>query len=174
MKNLLLIISFFVISFTTKANDKDSTSISNFKHEVGFHAGSTSGYGPSYRVWYKKFGIQVATLPFFNKNKGISENSNFVYGISLNYKLQQNRFVDLYGVASFTSSISKQTIYTVFPANQTIINKQTNSSIGIGLGLDFKITPELILSTQMGYGIYGIENFYQGNIAGGISLLYKL
>lgn len=169
MKNLLFIILISGISFSSKANTKDSSKVSVFKHEVGFHAGSTSGFGPSYRIWYKKIGLQVTLLPYYINFKEGYSNSNLVSGFSLNYKIQQNKFVDLYGFANFSSNFSKQ-IY--FPNNQS--NKYVNYNLGLGLGFDFKITPEFILSTQMGYGLYSIQSLINGNIAGGISLLYKL
>jgi hypothetical protein len=174
MKNILLIISILIFSFSTKAQGKDTSKVSNFKHEVGFHAGSTSGYGPSHRIWYKKIGLQVTLLPYFMNYNKSNKNSSLVYGLSLNYKLQQNKFVDLYGFANFSSNLSKQVYYPYDPTQQVISNKSIKSNIGLGLGFDFKITPEFILSTQIGYGIYQIEKFYQGNIAGGISLLYRL
>jgi thioredoxin-related protein len=174
MKNLLLIISILIISFSSKAHDKDTSKVSNFKHEVGFHAGSTSGYGPSYRVWYKKIGLQVTLLPYFMNYEKSNKNSSLVYGLSLNYKLQQNKFVDLYGFANFSSNMSKQVYYPNDPTWSVETNKSIKSNIGLGVGFNFKITPEFILSTQIGYGLYQIEKLYQGNIAGGLSLLYKL
>lgn len=176
MKRFLFTLTILFFCATSIAQDKDTTHQSNFQHEVGFHAGSTSGYGPSYRMWYKNFGIQISFLPTYKHyNSGIysATRTNIVYGISLNYKLKHNKYVDLYSFINYSSNYSKNVNLNDFPPYNTV-STSINSNIGAGLGFDFKITPALILSTQMGYGIYGIEKFYQGNIAGGISILYKL
>jgi len=172
MKNFLIIL-FLLISAKGLAYEKDSLKTSNFKHELGFHIGSTSGYGLSYRVWYKKIGLQASFYP--NINKGNNTNYTFVYGVNLDYKLKQSKFVDAYYFVGGSAS-SKKTYNTCYFEPWLCSEPKFHHSInlGTGLGLDFKFADAMVLSTQFGYGIYSINNFYQGNIAGGISLLYKL
>jgi len=170
MKNLLFIILISGISFSSKANTKDSSKVSVFKHEVGFHAGSTSGFGPSYRLWYKKFGFQVSALPTVSKY--LTENVlNFNFGFNFNYLIQENEHVDFYSFVNTSINYYhyKSTLY--LPYENT---NHTDQNIGFGAGFDFKFLEIMTFSTQFGYGFYNITNSLNGNFTAGASLLYRL
>jgi hypothetical protein len=175
MKKKLLILTLIVLPFLGYGHKEDTTK--TFSHEIGFHIGSTSGLGPTYRLWYKKIGLQVAFLPVGSFNQSFNYYYyNIFAGLSLNYKLQQNKYSDLYAFLSTSTQFSKDfgyyfgiESYASFP-----ITKSYSTNVGFGLGFDFKFAKVMLLSTQIGYGFYDINDLYRGNIAAGIGLMYKI
>lgn len=177
MKKLTIIISIVLgLNFNALSFSKDSSKTSNFKHELGFHIGSTSGFGPAYRIWYKKMGLQVAFLPntrFYGKNN-FDSYTNLTYGLSLNYLIKENKYVDFYTFLSTSTRSIKQNNCFIEPWLCNEPKFVHSSNIGLGFGFDFKMLKVLKLSTQIGYGVYDIQNLPKGTIATGIGLLYTL
>ncbi len=179
-KSISILIIILSLNFNAFSFSKDSTKTPNFKHELGFHIGSTSGFGPAYRIWYKKIGLQVSALPLtrFHGKNSLNNYTNLTYGLSLNYLIKKNKYVDFYSFLS--SSTRSEKLDNCYFETWLCYEYETNfkfihsTNVGLGLGFDFKFLKVMKLSTQIGYGVYSIQSLTKGNIAGGISLLYQL
>jgi hypothetical protein len=60
MKRYLLLFSLCLCTILSTAQE---TSKNKFSHRVGLNFGGVTGFGPSYRYWPGKFGIQLTFLP---------------------------------------------------------------------------------------------------------------
>ncbi|MGV6860176.1 MAG: hypothetical protein ACWA41_00300 [Putridiphycobacter sp.] len=168
MKTLLLTFTLFV-GLTVFGQSPDTTS-TLFKHEVGFHVGSTSGYGPSYRLWYKKFGFQVSALPMTSISS-TDKLLDLVVGVNLNYMVQENDHVDFYTFVNTSLNYYHYKSILYLPYEN---ENRTYQNIGFGAGFDFKFLEVMTFSTQFGYGFYNITNSLNGDFTAGASLLYRL
>lgn len=141
-------------------------------HHIGIFASSGSGSGLSYRYWPNKLGVQVTTLPIFNRNGGHDIN----IGANLLYTIQRHKFIDLYAFLGneFINSRIKYSMYDEF-GNLTQIDETYNRyNASLGLGLKINFLEVLDISTQAGYGVFNINNSPYTNISAGIGLYYHL
>jgi len=121
-------------------------------HYAGFHAGSTTGMGFSYRYVKQKWGVQLTTIPVFNNDFFAMSN-----GFSLLYTIAEHEKVDVFGYVGQHLLISRQNEW-VWDEDYTNYEEQRVSNYfwgtGIGAGVNYKLTDYLIMSTQVGYGMY--------------------
>lgn len=154
MKYFILILLFNLTTFFSFGQSKDSlNSISH--HNLGFHTGSTTGIGLSYRYWHNRLGVQATGFPFISKDLG----TYYSLGLSLLYVLKDNKKADLFGyIGNHFIKLSNKTTY--------------NLGVGIGLKIDF--FEVLDFSIQAGYGIYSIQDSPSSLPTGEIGLYYHL
>jgi len=155
MKKLALIFGLvFCLGYTTTAQSNDTIKpfTYNHKHNIGLHAGLTTGIGISYRYWPTKLGIQLTSIPI------ISNKRTFVSaGITALYTLNDGQKVDLYGYFGNHILYSKTTksIGITQPGQPTtIIKESTNYNVGVGFGFKIDINQDLNFNLQAGYGVY--------------------
>jgi len=172
--------SFFILFFvciTAIAFPQDSRS----SHYIGIHAGSTTAYGLSYRFWPNKLGLEFTTLPTFQKipptNKNLI-NSTISTGLSILYKIKENKIVDLYAyVGGFTLFKKTHTAEYEGGSYQTIYIKheQLDLNLGLGIGTRFKFLEVMDFNLQLGYGMYKINqpNQFYSQVAGEVGLYYN-
>ena len=154
MKYLLafsLLIFSVQIAFSQEAVPSDVPE--EYQHGIGFSANSVSGIGLSYRYWPAKTGIQFSFLPV------IGEFDTWISaGVAGLYSIKKNQKVNLYGFLG---------IHYLYADGDASLNT------GIGPGFEFILGEVVGLNLEFGYGIYGGQSI-STNIAGGLSLYYKL
>ncbi len=154
MKKLnFLILSLIISTSGLLAQEEENVRTS---HKFGFHAGSTTGIGFSYKFQPKKLGIQVVGAPFFLNN------GNIFYSLGLNglFRFQESRKID---------------VFAYFGNNLISVQQERMYNIGIGGGMDIHLWPKVLdLSLQLGYGIYDVNNQPLSFIAGEIGIHYVI
>lgn len=134
-------------------------------HSFGFHLGSTTGMGLSYRYLPNKLGVQATFLPVFNGDGGLFISSGF----SIMYKIQSSRRVDLFGY------LGNHFIYRENP-NYGFEGKNINRSYQMGLGAGINLhawIDVLDISFQLGYGVYNVNKSPRSLPAAEIGFYYK-
>jgi hypothetical protein len=174
-----IILSLFLIAFTLSSIAQVGTEdFTPSKHFIGLHAGSTTGYGLSYRYWPTKFGGEITTSPKINADNTYSIST----GLSLLYKLKENEKYSIYSYLGNSLLLTKfenwdynQGVWD--PNNQngqyTVTTKkyaQYNASIGLGYKVNF--WQNLDFNLQAGYGVYDLTNAIYTNVTGEIGLYY--
>jgi len=155
MKQIILTLLFSILTALSFGQKKDSIDASISNHHIGFHVGSTTGIGLSYRYWYKKFGIQATGFPVISKDFG----TFFSAGVSLLYILKDNKKVDLFG----------------YIGNHIInFNDKPLFNLGVGIGLKIDFLEVLDFSLQTGYGIYNLQDSPSSLLTGEFGLYYHL
>jgi len=150
----VLITSLVMMSFSICSSFAQDEFVQH--HKAGFHAGSTTGIGFSYKYQPKKLGIQVVGAPFF-----FSGGDSFLsLGISGLYRLQESRKID---------------IFTYLGNNMIFAFQEMRYNLGVGAGIDLHIWPSVLdLNIQAGYGIYAINTDPMSLVAGEIGLHYLI
>lgn len=126
----------------SEAQNEDSAPIENkvkIGHGLGFAAGTTSGYGLSYRIFFNRLGIFLTYAPYQNE-----EESTYVlgYGFLLNLVEGEKAIFFLYQ----SNVLIKQ--------GGTADNAGTYSNHGLGLGIELIIAKAVGFNLMGGFGIY--------------------
>ena len=178
MKKIIIISLISLLSISLNAQSKSEMGkvnhSDNTKHYFGLHAGSTTGYGFSYRYWPTKLGVQVTALPVFRKGGDY----NVSTGLTLLYTLRDENVVDFYSYLG-QHLISQKNSYGgyydpslgIFTQGKTNYNTIYNVGAGVGFKFDSKFVD---LNIQVGYGAYDIINDINTNIAGEIGIYYHI
>ncbi|MEX2483124.1 MAG: hypothetical protein WED10_01100 [Brumimicrobium sp.] len=167
IKAVLTVLIFF-ISFVLLSQEgikNESSDSSSPAHSLGFHLGSTTGMGLSYRFLPKKLGIQATFLPVFNGNGGMFLSS----GLSILYKLKSSRRVDLFGYLG--NHLTYRESAPGFYGEQ---NVNRNYHVGLGAGINLHAWIDVLdISFQMGYGVYSVNENPRSLPAAEIGFYYK-
>jgi hypothetical protein len=174
MKKIILSLIVLASVFNSVAQDEKETFISP-KHFIGLHAGSTTGYGISYRYWPTKFGGEITSSPRFERD-GLYTVST---GLSFLYKLKENKRYTIYSYVGNSLLATKQNEYTsifnqvtgtYFTISTIEKREEYNASIGFGYKVNF--WQNLDFNLQAGYGFYDLTNDLYTNFTGEISMYY--
>lgn len=149
MKNLVF---FIFVMFMFQVSSAQETESPSKNHHVGFHVGSTTGVGVSYRYWPKRWGIQVTGTPFFRRG-----DRYIIGGLSAMYKIVDGNRVDFFGYLG--NEIIHQSVKLWVYDSATGGSKQQRFrdnvfNIGLGLGLKFDIGKAINLNIQGGWAVY--------------------
>lgn len=125
-------------------------------HRVGFHAGTTTGVGFSYKYQPSKFGLQVVGMPIFDGEGNILTS----FGLSGLYRISELRRADIIG----------------FLGNHLFIGRtDIGYHLGIGAGIDLHLWPGVLdLNVQAGYGLYYLNEQPLSLLTGEIGLHYVI
>jgi len=161
-----LIILYFTVSmnFAQSLNDISAPKKKR-NHYIGMHAGSTTGYGVSYRYWPGIYGVQLTLFPYIS-----SENSRLSLGVSGLMKVHQMEKIDVFLYLGNSFRYFRDKNY--YDYNQYYTDTYLNWSIGFGGGLNIRIAKVLRLNVMMGLGNYDVLNDYQLTYAGEIGFYY--
>jgi len=167
----LKIVTFLVIlcfgasmSFAQSLNDISAPKKKR-NHYIGMHAGTTTGYGISYRYWPGIYGVQLTLFPYISAN-----NSRMSVGVSGLMKVHEMEKLDVFLYLGNSFRYYSDEVY--YSNNQTGTSTYFNWSIGFGGGLNIRIAKVLRLNVMMGLGNYDILNDYQLTYAGEIGFYY--
>ena len=165
MKKLPFILFVLIpfLSFSQAQEDNEINNTPQFKHNLGFGAGFTTGYGLSYRFFPKKLGAQVNFAPFMDEYT-----SRYSIGLTLLLRLVQTEKTSFY-IYQGNHYFIEESKYRNFNGNSSNINSYSNNGIGLGLEL---IAGKRVAFNLMG-GYAGIENFEKINFTSEIAIYYK-
>jgi len=167
-----IILSLLVMSFTLSSIAQDEKkATSSPKHHLGLHAGTTTGYGISYRYWPTKFGGEITASPRFETGGRYTVST----GLSFLYSLKENEKYTLFTYFG-NSILAKKSNYQIY--NQTTgiytneIKKTTDYNASIGFGVKVNFWENLNFNLQGGYGFYDITNDINTNFSAEIGMYY--
>jgi hypothetical protein len=125
-------------------------------HRIGFHAGSTTGVGFSYKYQPSKFGLQVVGMPIFDGDGNVLAS----FGLSGLYRFSELRRADLFG----------------YLGNHIFLGRTDwGYHLGIGAGVDWHVWPGVLdINFQAGYGVYYLNDRPLSLLTGEIGLHYLL
>jgi len=166
MKHLLLFIILLSLVFKLSAQDNsDSTNnngIKKFRSEIGVAAGSTTGFGLSYRQFYKDFGVQLTFCPIeLNKEALI-----FSSGVAFIYHIQQSKKLNFFVYQGNMMNIVRE-----YYSNGAY-SVSDGFSNGIGLGLEIIKLEKVGINLMCGYAYYHLSEHF--SMTGEIGFFYKL
>jgi len=153
MKSFLILISFII--FTSNIFAQIETNPNNC-HQLGIHAGFTTGFGISYRYWPGILGLQLTITPIKIDESwtDIMDVKNFFFFNELedNYKL-----TSLGLTALFKLHQGKKARFFSYIGNHYLITTE-NEYYNIGAGFGFAVESEVSFNIMIGYGAYDIIN----------------
>lgn len=175
MKHLITLLFAGFLGITSIAQDdqinEKGLTFKKSTHQVGLHAGSTTGLGFSYRYWPKKWGVQVTGIPVFGQGYSFTS-----MGLSGLYMFNENKIVDFYGYLGNHLVLTTDK-YSYIDQNGNPVtqkNNQTTYNAGLGFGLKFKFLEVLDFNIQTGYSVLDITDQPFSMIAGEVGLYYHL
>lgn len=148
----------------TDDEDEFENTPANFEHEIGFHAGMSTGIGPSYRHWFDRFGIQVTAMPI--------KTSSWFYmngGLTAMYSIQNYRKVRIFGYWG------NCVIHEHYASNY-YINNNSHTKYNTGVGFGFSLGHIVALNLQAGYGAFDLFGGYDRltlSLTGEVGLYYR-
>lgn len=144
------------------------------RHEVGFSAGTTTGLGPTYRLWLNRYGIQI------NAHTALKENREFYkFGYCFFFSLLRtpvnNFFLYQGNNIRFISEYQMRSNWPISwdPMPYTNYTQKGDASLGLGYELfqgPGKLNP-IGLSIMTGLGAY--DNLKTISYSAEIAVLYK-
>ena len=165
MKKIAFILLFL---FTIQAKSQDIAA-RKYIHQIGLHAGFSTGTGLSYRYWPKKIGVQATILPIkFSKDKSDLTGANeFIGGIFPFDEYQEFISMGLTGLIKFNETKNLQ--FFGYWGNHYLITlekdynydlvyhenkeeKKYNTALGVG----FTTKSPVGVNLMIGYGVYDV------------------
>jgi hypothetical protein len=173
MKTKLLFVLFLMAtsSFTLFGQSKtelDSIAKAGrkFANSIGIGAGTTTGYGFSYRYFGRKNGVQINFFPLIdNANKTATISA----GLTLLHKLFVAKKTNLYLYLANSYLYNKSSSYYY---NYNYINSYTEKwNTGLGVGFEWDTEKSLVLNIMAGYAQY--NSFQTLTLAGEAAIYYR-
>jgi len=126
-------------------------------HQLGVHAGTTTGVGLSYRYWPGKVGFQATLLPYKNEAEGTEDHEIGRFYPFSDLELPGGQFVSigltgLAGIKQFGRSL----MFAYWGNHLLLLDDQSVFSSGIGIG--FSYDAPVSFNLMLGYGAYDITN----------------
>jgi len=127
---------------------------SDFDHEIGVHAGFTSGIGLSYRYWPGTFGLQTTFLPIFGQ-----ENKFISFGVTGLAMLKDNSNVDLF----------------LYLGNHWLFTNDdpTQWNVGLGPGVEIEMGNDFVFDIMVGYALYDLNESLRSSVTGEVGVYYR-
>jgi hypothetical protein len=150
------------------------------RHELGFSAGTSSGYGYAYRLWHGKLGGQIVFMQYHR-----SYIERYVLGLTFMHTLIRNEISNLFIYLS-NGYIARNRYYKAglnyssrlessYFLNEAQTNRKRILSHGIGIGYEVYSMPGKLnpfgLSFMSGLATY--HNFTRANLTAEISVMFK-
>ncbi len=166
---ILILTLLFLLPSELLAEENQSSG----KRGIGFHAGSTTGVGLSFRYWPESIGFQATFLPI------VTEDYRFIsFGVAGLYTLHQHDNLSLIGYTGFRLHREFQHNNSGWQSNPNI--DQITFGFGLGPGFKYEYSQVLTANFMIGYGLYieddrllGEETSFRLNITGEAGIFYK-
>ena len=168
MKNSILILIMLLSTISIFAQ-KDSPSIDNFtsKIMIGTSFGTTSGSGISARYVSNNSGVTFTILPNYVRNENFSH-TNLNMGLSYNYYVRTNRYVD------FSMKVSARRQQGGLFSYWTDNPDRVRVNLGIGPEINFHLLPEIDVDVHLGYGLYDITKSLNSSLSASVGFYYNI
>lgn len=166
MKKIFVIVVCGLIVANLVAQERDSTR-NKWTNEFGFHAGSTTGIGLSYRYWPKKLGVQFTILPVK------SPDETFVsVGLTALYSIYNSRHIHFYGYLGNTVLVNNYKRYYYFTDDDSY-ERVHSTKYNIGFGPGFGVGTRVRFNIMLGYGFYDVTDEFNIYPAGEMGLYFR-
>lgn len=162
MKHLITVVLFCFLALIIKAQEQQNSDKTEYKklykHSIGVGAGSTTGFGISYRYFPKKLGFQVNFVPFY---EDYGSEALISAGLTLLYNLKETKYSALYAYFGnhylHNSYGGNLNIFT--PLTQNYYYRKSNNdsefyNSGVGVGIEFSTKKQVTLNIMGGYAQY--------------------
>ncbi len=146
MKVLIITLLLSAIMFASAQEFPESK-----KHQVGIHAGFTSGIGISYRYWPDKLGMQITFIPI---------------------KSDEKTFVSL-GVTGLLTLKEKKYFKPFLYLGNHYVYTREDQEYNIGIGPGFSVGSIVRFNFMMGYGFYDVLETFNTFPTMEIGVYYK-
>lgn len=123
--SLLFLLLLFPLSF--QAQQADSSDV--FQNEAGFVMGSTVYYGPAYRIWWRRFGLQASLYASYAWDRRGDRFRGMRPSLTLYFKPLDFQKIDILLYKGFGWNYREQR-RSIFPYEET-----WSGSVGIGIDL---------------------------------------
>jgi hypothetical protein len=173
---ILMLLSYLLLNSDLRAEGEiDTMKTLRIRHELGFAAGSSIGYGPAYKIRINRF----AAMGTFAPNVRMGREQYFA-GLSFQYMLQSTPVSNffLYQGNRMISTTQYNYTWNLPPFSPPWMKETVKEflfSHGIGLGYEMFSRPEkknpLAFSLMGGWAAY--DNFKSGMFSVEMSILYK-
>ena len=146
MKLLFTFVFIGIISLAS-AQDIDKSR----RHQVGAHAGFTTGLGISYRYWPSKLGIQTTFLPV---------------------KTDTVKFFS-FGFTGLCTLSERKYFKTFLYLGNHLVSRNGHQEYNIGFGPGFTVGSTVRFNLMIGYGFYDVTDTFNMLPTGEIGVYYK-
>ena len=165
---LCLILVFGLTNLASAQYVNDSTPRPTFVPKIGIHLGSNSGMGLALGGEFKeKFAVILSVLPV-----GSRDQFTLLSGAQLDFKLKDNRTVDIY--LGFNGSVWQTTREEW---NGFEYAKVTNTTVNTGIAVKGDVsspTSPVHFQFSVGYGVYDVQDNYLFLPSASVGLLVDL
>jgi len=175
MKHLKVVVFIVLITGFLSGFAQEQSNGKRYKLAVGYSLGSTIGTGFSVRYNISKtLGIQASTkLPQVGGDEVLLKTR---VGFSIYYYLLHGNTSALfiYSGGKYFYSKTKYIYYEDYPTYSTTykINEEANYGLGLGIGMELYVRPNIAFSLMGGYGFY--SNSQGPGLAGETSILFYI
>ena len=146
----LLLFSFVGHGALAQSGTEEKT---QYKHYFGVNAGSTSGFGLSYKFYPRKTGFQITALPLI-----VDSEEKISVAFTTLFSLKQEDRGDFILFVSHHLTNFYRGVYTY--------------NFGIGPGYEIKEN-SLNMTIMVGYALYGVPEYYHVLPTGSLSIFYR-
>lgn len=156
MKSIFTLISLFLLS---QSIFTQSLTPIKFKHQLGVHAGFSTGLGISYRYWPGIIGVQATILPIKT-----DDNWTDILGAKDQFLID-----DIYGESGSFTSLGLTALITMkqgtkgklfsYLGNHYIITDH-DEKYNLGLGFGLAVESRVSFNFMLGYGAYDVTGDY--------------
>jgi hypothetical protein len=163
-----LILLFSLCSYATAQSDIAG----QYNHQLGMHAGTTTGVGLSYRYWPGRIGFQVTLLPYKNNAERKDNAETTGFGPFSDIELPRGQFISL-GLTGLTDikQFGRSSMFAYWGNHLLLLDDHSVYSTGIGIGFTYEAPVSFNL--MAGYGAYDITNSLVLFPAAEIGLYYR-
>lgn len=151
-----LLVTVLILCFATAINAQTNsdavdvkTSDSKIHHALGIAAGTSTGYGISYRFFYDRFSVMAVAAPFYGNAYDLSS-----YGFSFIYQ----------------ATNYPRTNLLVYQGNHFLIDDLVSENIinGAGIGLEYSGDDNIVLNFMFGFAGYDSFRFIYPSVEAGV------
>jgi len=169
MKYLILLVLAFPLCTTLTAQSGVAV---QHKHQLGLHAGTTTGVGLSYRYWPGKLGIQVTLLPYKNDGDWNDNVDEHIINRFAGLEIPRGQFVSIGFTGLLRIKQFGRSAMLGYFGNHLLM-LENNNSYSTGIGIGFAYEAPVSFNLMLGYGAYDITNSLVLFPAAEIGLYYR-
>ena len=150
MRILLLYCIMFTVCVSGVSAEDEPANSEEYRHGIGFAAGFVTGYGLSYRYLGEKFNFQFTFAPYVGGDEVVISTGTAVLR---NLYIGDTSRLFLYsGLHYWYHSYANQSEESEVTPDGESNDQRLNC--GIGPGIEFSITDNIVFNVMAGYAVY--------------------
>lgn len=146
----------------------DKPAVKHYKHSLGFAAGTSTGYGLSYRFTPNRFGVQATFMPLMNERE-----TRLSIGLTFLYTLVEAEKCSLFLYQGNHLLHRQYEAYAYgwpWPPEELTV-RDTQMTHGLGVGMEFILAQRVGLNLMGGYALY--DHLKTLDFTGEVGLYFK-